>query len=145
MQKDKLFKGRFLREIMILQVTPCHQNLISSFQTHLKNSLGRREMLIKIIFNIDAIPEVTRTKLCLILLPFYIRFGMRIKKYVSGILQRRLSIVLRVSNRINLLLESCFKTKLKYSFFLLEKALRGQLQHLLFLLFKYQMKRESSS
>lgn len=36
---------------------------LSSFQTHLQSSLGRRDMLIKITLNIDAIPEDTHTKL----------------------------------------------------------------------------------
>lgn len=56
---------------------------LSSFQTHLKNSLGGRDMLIKIILNINAIPEDTHTKLCLIVLPFCICFRMCILKSMS--------------------------------------------------------------
>lgn len=56
---------------------------LSSFQIHLKNSLGRRDMLIKIILNIDAIPEDAHTKLCLIVLPFCICFRMCILKSMS--------------------------------------------------------------
>lgn len=56
---------------------------LSSFQTHLKNSLGRRDMLIKIILNIDAIPEDTHTKLYLIVLAFCVCFRMCILKRVS--------------------------------------------------------------
>lgn len=64
----------------------CQWNLIFAFLPfkHVKNSFGRRDMLMKIILNTDAVPEEMRTKLWLIVLPFYICFGMCILESMSG-------------------------------------------------------------
>lgn len=84
-------------------------------------------MLIKIILNIDAIPGDTNLTMSNSFTILHLFWNVYFKKHVSGILPREdPSIVLGVSNRISLPLDSCFKTKLKYPFFLLKKALRGQ-------------------
>lgn len=61
---------------------------LSSFQTHLRKSLGRRDMLIKIILNIDAIPGDTNLTMSNSFTILHLFWNVYFKKHVSGILPR---------------------------------------------------------
>lgn len=95
-----------------------HGICLSSFQTlkHLKNSLGRKDMIIKVILNIDAIPEDKHTKLCLIVLPFCICFRMCILKSRSVAISPQKTL-------------HCFEEDLTFeSFFLLFNIIKTKLK-----------------